>query len=252
MAAESGSSQSERAQLRLREMILAGELPPGERVGEVAIVERLGISRTPIRSALMRLEQEGLLQALPHGGYAVRSFSEREVSDAIELRGTLEGLMARLAAERGANPVLLADADRALDEIDAVLANPQLDESDFSDYVAANRSFHALLAQMVESSVLRRELERVVQLPFASPSAFVVVQATSPRARDMFIVAQSQHRQLLDAIRRREGARAEALAREHCRIAQANLRDAIRDRNGQQLPGVGLIVVERMTASAAA
>ena len=99
---EAGGSQAVKAQLRLREMILAGELPSGARIAELAIVEKLGVSRTPIRAALVRLEQEGLLQALPNGGFAVRTFSERDVSDAIEMRGTVEGLAARLAAERGA------------------------------------------------------------------------------------------------------------------------------------------------------
>ena len=96
--AEPSGSQAVRALLRLREMVLAGELPAGSRIAELAIVEKLGVSRTPIRAALMRLEQEGLLESLPGGGYAVRSFSERDVVDAIELRGTLEGLAARLAA----------------------------------------------------------------------------------------------------------------------------------------------------------
>ncbi|RYF83800.1 MAG: GntR family transcriptional regulator [Comamonadaceae bacterium] len=247
-AADAGSSQAMRAQLRLRELILGGEWPPGERVGEVAIVERLGMSRTPIRSALMRLEQEGLLEALAHGGYAVRSFSEQEVCDAIELRGTLEGLAARLAAERGVAPHSLDEASQALCDIDAVLVRAQLDDADFARYVAANRRFHDALMRMCGSRVLQRELERVVQMPFASPSAFVVVQADSPHARDMLIVAQDQHRQLLEAIRAREGARAEALAREHCRIAQRNLREATRERGGRRLPGVGLI---RTAATAA-
>lgn len=242
-----GSSQAVRAQLQLREMILAGELPPGERVGEVAIVEKLGISRTPIRAALVRLEQEGLLEALPHGGFAVRSFSEREVADAIELRGTLEGLLARVAAERGVPSALLGEAREALDEIDAVLARPQLDEADFTRYVAANGRFHAALLRMADSRVLAREVERVVRMPFASPSAFVVVQADSPQARDMFVVAQAQHRAVLDAIQRREGARAEAIMREHARIAQRNLREALRLQRPQALPGVALIRPEAST-----
>ena len=78
-----------RAQLQLREMILAGELPGGARIAELSIVEKLGVSRTPIRAALMRLEQEGLLESLPNGGFAVRTLSERDVSEAIELRGTI-------------------------------------------------------------------------------------------------------------------------------------------------------------------
>jgi len=94
-------SQTLKALLALRELVLRGELRPGERVSELQMVERLGVSRTPVRMALVRLEEEGLLDAIPSGGFAVKAFSEREVLEAIEIRGTLEGLAARLAAERG-------------------------------------------------------------------------------------------------------------------------------------------------------
>ena len=240
-AEETGGSQAVKAQLRLREMILAGELPGGARIAELAIVERLGVSRTPIRAALMRLEQEGLLEALPNGGYAVRTFSERDVSDAIELRGTVEGLVARLAAERGVAAVVLAEARDCLAEIDQVLDQHALDDEAFTRYVRVNQRFHTLLAEMGGSGVLARELERVVSLPFASPSAFVVVQANSPRARDMLIVAQDQHRQVLDAIERREGSRAEGIMREHSRLAQRNLREAVQSPQLDRMPGVRLI-----------
>ncbi|MBT9512887.1 MAG: GntR family transcriptional regulator [Acidovorax sp.] len=225
--AEGGASQSVKAQLRLREMILAGELPGGTRIAELAVVEKLGVSRTPIRAALMRLEQEGLLQRLPGGGYAVRTFSEADVADAIALRGTLEGLAARLAAERGVPPAVLACAHACLDAIDTTLAPPALDDQGFARYVELNAQFHVLLGRMLGSSVVARELERVKGLPFASPSAFVLVQTHSPQARDMLVVAQDQHRQLLDAIEHHEGARAEAILREHSRLAQRNLRAAL-------------------------
>lgn len=238
---DNGGSQAVKAQLRLREMILAGELPGGARIAELTLVERLGVSRTPIRAALMRLEQEGLLEALPNGGYAVRTFSERDVSDAIELRGTIEGLSARLAAERGVAAVVLTEARACLAEIDGVLEQPALDDDSFTRYVAANQRFHNLLGEMAGSPVLARELERVVNLPFASPSGFVVVQANSPRARDMLIVAQDQHRQVLDAIERREGARAEGIMREHSRLAQRNLREAVQAQNLDRMPAVRLI-----------
>jgi GntR family transcriptional regulator of vanillate catabolism len=238
---EAGGSQAVKAQLRLREMILAGELAGGSRIAELAIVERLGVSRTPIRAALMRLEQEGLLQALPGGGYAVRTFSEGDVADAIELRGTVEGLAARLAAERGVAEGVLAEGRRCLDEIDGLLAAPALDDAAFTRYVALNRRFHQLLSEMAGSAVLARELERVVNLPFASPSGFVIVQANSPRARDRLVVAQDQHRQVLEAIAQREGARAESIMREHSRLARRNLREAMRTPHPDRMPGVGLI-----------
>jgi GntR family transcriptional regulator of vanillate catabolism len=238
---DTGASQAVKAQLRLREMILAGELPSGSRIAELAIVEKLGVSRTPIRAALVRLEQEGLLEALPGGGFAVRTFSEGDVTDAIELRGTVEGLAARLAAERGAPAVVLAEARACLAQIDQVLARPALDDEAFLRYVTLNQAFHNLLAEMCGSAVTRREIERVVNLPFASPSAFVVLQADSPQARDMLVVAQDQHRQVLDAIERREGARAEAIMREHARIARRNLREAMQENNLERMPAVRLI-----------
>jgi GntR family transcriptional regulator, vanillate catabolism transcriptional regulator len=247
-AAVASSSDSEntpesaqvRAQLQLREMILSGELAAGARIAELSLAPRLGVSRTPIRTALMRLEQEGLLQALPHGGFAVRTFSEREISEAIELRGMVEGLAARLAAERGVAPVILAEAKQVLAEIDELLQNQALSEEDFSSYVQLNQRFHNLLGELAGSELLSREMERAAKAPFASPSAFVVLQATSPKARDMLVVAQDQHWQVLQAIEQREGARAEAVMREHSRLAQRNLRDAVRSP-APTLPGVQLI-----------
>ncbi len=236
-----GASQAVKAQLRLREMILAGELPSGVRITELAIVEKLGVSRTPIRAALLRLEQEGLLEALVNGGYAVRTFSECDVSEAIELRGTLEGLAVRLAAERGVDAVTLGHARTCLAQIDVVLSRAALDDDAFLQYVTLNQTFHNLLADMAGSAVIARELDRVVKLPFASPSGFVVLQANSPQARDMLVVAQDQHRQVLDAIERREGSRAEAIMREHSRIAQRNLHATLQRHDFGQMPAVRLI-----------
>jgi len=242
---EESGSQVVKAQLRLRELILAGELPGGARIAELAIVEKIGISRTPIRAALMRLEQEGLLQALPNGGYAVRTFTERDVSDAIELRGTMEGLAARLAAERGAPAVVLAEARACLAKIDTLLRGPTLSDDTFARYVVLNEKFHDLLGELSGSPFMCRELERVASLPFASPSGFVsgfvIMKDNSSKARDRLVVAQDQHCQVLDAIENHEGTRAEALMREHSRLAQRNLREAVRHPDLNQVPGVQLI-----------
>ena len=236
---EEGGSQAVKVQLKLREMVLAGELQAGSRITELALVEKLGVSRTPIRAALIRLEQEGLLQQMPSGGFAVRKFSEADVADAIELRGTIEGLAARIAAERGTSDENLERAHQCLDAIDLLLREPVLHEEAFSRYIDLNAQFHALLGDFSASPVIQRELERVGSLPFASPSGFVGVQANSPKARDMLIVAQDQHRQVMQAIAQREGARAEAVMREHSRLAQRNLREAV--RSPLHLPGAHLI-----------
>jgi GntR family transcriptional regulator of vanillate catabolism len=231
-----------RTQLRLRELILGGELEPGTRIAELALVERLGASRTPIRMALVRLQEEGLLDALPNGGFAARDFSETDIHDAIEVRGTLEGLAARLAAERGVGGLLMADARDCLQRIDALLAAPSLSETSFSGYVQHNGRFHDLLAQMAGSQTTMRQLERAKTLPFASPNSFVLSRSTGPAARDMLVVAQHQHHAVLDAIRRHEGARAQSLMCEHARIAHDNLRQALRDHGTwARMPGARLL-----------
>jgi GntR family transcriptional regulator of vanillate catabolism len=234
-----------KAQLGLRAMILAGDLPGGARIAELSLVDKLGVSRTPIRAALVLLEQEGLLVGLAGGGFAVKTFSERDVSEAIELRGCLEGLLARLAAERGAGAgagaSTLTQARETLLRLDALLQMPALDDDAFTAYVDLNARFHGLLMDLAGSTVIRKEAERVSALPFASPSGFVLAQATSPQARDMFIVAQDQHWQVLQAIENREGARAESLMREHSRLAQRNLIAAVTAKVPPVLPGVQLI-----------
>ena len=92
-------SQTRRTLLNLREMLLRGDFRPGERISELPMVARLGVSRTPIRLALDRLANEGLLEPSPSGGFVVRAFDLSDIWDAIEMRGVLEGTAARLASE---------------------------------------------------------------------------------------------------------------------------------------------------------
>ena len=224
LAPDDTAPQTVKAQLKLRQLIVGGKLPPGERVPELALVERLGVSRTPIRAALQRLQGEGLLDALPGGGYAVKAFTDDDIHDAIEVRGTMEGLAARRAAERNVEPALLAEARRCVAAIDALLEAPALAEGAFAGYVNENARFHRLLAEMSGSPVIRRQAALAAALPFASPNAFVMERATGPHARDVLVIAQAQHRATLDAIEARQGARAENLMREHARIAHQNLR----------------------------
>lgn len=236
------TSQTVKAQLALRELILGGELKAGARIAELWLVERLKVSRTPVRLALVKLAEEGLLDALPSGGYAVKDFSEADIHDAIELRGTMEGLAARLAAERGVSPVLITEARECLARIDEALAGANLSDETFALYVQQNDRFHALLSEMAGSELVSRQLEKTKALPFASPNGFVMAQSVGPHARDVLVVAQAQHRMVIEAIVQREGARAEALMREHARIARRNLQQALRSHQSLQLvPGASLI-----------
>lgn len=214
-------SQSEKALQGLRALILAGEFAGTDRLPEVALAERLGISRTPLRQAMDRLVAEGLLEKIETGGCRVARFTTADIIDSIELRGVIEGTAARLAAERGAAPALLADMAAVLERLDVATWGSAA--VDFDRYGRENSNFHDLLARMAGSSVIERELERVSRLPLASPSAFLLGQDILPDFQASLRRAQRQHRHIYDCIQNREGSRAEALCREHARIARENL-----------------------------
>ncbi|MCB1462809.1 MAG: GntR family transcriptional regulator [Nitratireductor sp.] len=245
--AEAGTQpRTGRALLAIRELILEGGLAPGDRVSELSVAEHTGISRTPIRAALQRLEEEGLVEAIPSGGYAVRSFSERDVFDAIEIRGTLEGLAARFAAERGASPARLEPLNDCVGELDELVPDQLATEEGFARYVAANKRLHALILELAESPSLVRQMERAVALPFASPSAFIMAQSNIPESRQLLVVAQDQHRCVVEAIANHEGARAQAIMQEHARLAARNLRLALKSEAAlERIPGGSLIRTRR-------
>jgi GntR family transcriptional regulator, vanillate catabolism transcriptional regulator len=234
------TSQSVRALLNLRQLLLGGEFAPGERMSELPLVERLGVSRTPLRLALVALEHEGLLRLLPGGGYVVREFTQEDIHDAIELRGVLEGTAARFAAERGVGQrelrALVELNDRIREEVH------RADYESFERYVGLNERFHELLLDYADSPILRRALAGVVSLPFASASAFVLAEAELPESREILVVAHSHHEAIIRAISGREGARAEAVGREHARLAQTNLEVVLRHRDlFERVPGAALV-----------
>src|ERR1700743_844041 len=109
-------TQLARATVSIREMILRGQLKPGQRVTEIMLAELLGMSRTPVRQALPVLAREGLLVESGGRGYLVRTFTRSDILDAIDLRGVLEGFAVRRIAERGATPALLHQLQECLEE----------------------------------------------------------------------------------------------------------------------------------------
>ena len=242
MSREAEGSQTRKAELALRQAIVEGEFRAGERLSELTLTERFGVSRTPVRAALVRAEAEGLIEALPSGGYVVRAFSEADLVDAIDLRGVLEGFAARRAAERGPSRGELAEAKLILAGIDGLLTKPEMTAHDFDAYVDLNARFHRALWDLSGSPTIAREVERVSALPFASPSGFVRLQAHLPEARSVVVLAQDHHTSVIEAIEAREGARAEALMREHARLARRNLQAALADRvRLDEVPGGPLI-----------
>jgi len=228
---ESGSSsQTARATLALREMLVQGRLRPGERIREVPLSEELKISRIPLHLALERLANEGFLEVLPKRGFRVHSFSMEDIYDSIDLRGLLEGAAARMAAERLKDVSSLAPLETLSQEILTLVRKPKMTIDSFTRYIELNARFHATLLDLADNRMLRRAIERACCLPFASPSAFLNRQYISDDLRELFLISADQHCAIVDAIANREGMRAEIIAREHARVARRNFEDALRNR----------------------
>ncbi len=237
-AARRDLGQNARALIELREMLLRGEFQPGQRISELPLAARLGLSRTPLRLALDRLEHEGLLEVAPGGGFQVRRFALADIHDAIELRGVLEGTAARLAAERFGDASELDDIKDCVRRLDVQMRELGRSPEALDGYVELNQEFHDLLLDLSRSPMLRETLERVTALPFASASA-IVLQKEHQEMR--LRIAQEQHRTMVEAIEAREGTRAEAIAREHARLARRNLDQSLRAEALARIPGAALI-----------
>jgi GntR family transcriptional regulator of vanillate catabolism len=237
--------QGTKALISLRDAILSGELRAGERLLELALVDRLKISRTPIRFALDRLADEGLIEK-NRGGYAVRAFSSDEVRDAIRMRGVVEGMAARMAAEREVLPTEpLTAARQCIVDLEKILTARRSTTPKVEEYLDINARFHDSIVQLAGSFVVQRTLNHVCALPFASPNAFVMAQRQVGDIREVMFLSQAQHRSMLEAIENHEGARAEALAREHAELSLGALKRVLQ---AHDLAGAGLAPIELMRA----
>lgn len=219
-------SQQSRVLVQLRDLILKGEFAPGERLAEIPIAERLEASRTPVRLAFATLEQEGLVQSSPSGGYVMRAFTRKEIDDAIAVRGVLEGMAARLVAENGLTRQMHEDMSECLRLGDEALAQPELTIDAYADYVEMNNRFHELLLKFADNAALTRAIELNNRLPFAAASATLPMHSSTGDGRQWLLITHNQHRSILHAIERREGTRAQSLAMEHVEVARMNLRHA--------------------------
>lgn len=146
------NSLGQEATSLLRQMLLDGRFDGGERLVEDRIASELGISRTPLREALHRLAQEGLLEKRRAGGYALRKLDPDEVEDAVNIRNLLESYAAKLAAQR-ATAVQVVMLRRNLE-----LFSLHNQAQDMPRLVELNAEFHAVLREAAHSPLLTRQL----------------------------------------------------------------------------------------------
>jgi GntR family transcriptional regulator of vanillate catabolism len=217
------SGAGQRVLSLLRKMIVDGELAAGDRVTETSLAERLGVSRMPIRMAFRALKQEGLLIAQGARGLAVRKMSAEDLAGAVEVRGVLEGLAARQAAERGLSPQTHTALLACLADGDKLFEKGFVSEDDLVQYHDINKRFHQLVVAASANLAIAEALARHAHLPFASVSSLAVDRNNLAQEYRRFNFAHLQHHAAVDALANGQGARAEAIMREH---ANATLRYA--------------------------
>jgi GntR family transcriptional regulator of vanillate catabolism len=217
------NTQLSQAIVRIREMILRGELAPGQRVAEAPLADLLGMSRTPVRQALPLLAQEGLLSEHETRGYMVRAFTAADIVDAIDLRAVLEGLAVRRVAEQGASKALLRELKICLEDGDAILGKRRVEESDEGLYADMNERFHQLILKEAGSALLTETLERNSRIPFAGPQALAFDKDNLDQMYDLLHYAHRQHHAIVDSLERGQSARAEALMREHANSVKKSI-----------------------------
>ena len=212
-------SNTEAVTARLRELIVNGTLPQGERVTEIGLASRLQVSRTPVRLALATLEQEDLVEGAPNRGFRVRRFTVDYMREIIEVRATLEGMAARLAAEKGPSDEQDATLTACVKAVDALIATKQHDRAAFRKFSDINMRFHAMIAEVAGNDALARLLERSTAIPFRSAPLLYILPVEE--ALGTLVEAQRDHIRLVEAIRAGEGTRAEFLMREHALLPLA-------------------------------
>lgn len=198
------SRASDRAYEAIRNMILSGELPAGAQLVEEALAEMCGVSRTPVREAMRRLESDLLVTRTDTQRSFVADWSLDDVADAFELRAMLEGQAARRAAERM--------TDAALERIRA--ANRQIGIAigkatpDVVGFLEGNREFHAVIQEVAASRRLASLLVTLVEQP-------VVWRTAHHYSREELRRSHHEHEELIAAFARRDGAWAHSIMTSH-------------------------------------
>lgn len=200
----------------VRNAILGGKLPPGTRLRQAGLADQLGISRTPLREALMKLEQEGLISRLSRGGLMVVELKFEEAIELYEIREMLDGLAAALAAGK-ADEKLVKPLEGHLKKMEKCVQNQNAHEW-FIHHVA----FHECIMEASGNSRLMTLISNVR----LSIQRFHPVLLTTP---DRLNKAFGEHVAIFKAIKARDPKAAERLARLHI----VNAREIVAKRSGK-------------------
>lgn len=203
----------------LRQAIVDGVFKPGERLMEIKLADEMGVSRTPVREAIRKMEIEGFVAMMPRRGTYVSDISVKDITDVYEIRIVLDVLAAVLSAERITEEEVLKMRS-LLDDIDA-----HIKKGEFDQIVEADSAFHDVLYQASHN-------QRLVMMINNLRDQFTRLRMRSMKYPGRLKNTQREHRDLVDAIASRDIDRAKATVRTHLENAEATLLAAVREHLG--------------------
>ncbi len=186
----------------LRQAILKGELEPGERLMEIQLAERLGVSRTPIREAIRKLELEGLVLMIPRKGAEVARISARSLRDVLEVRRALEELAIELACQRMTEEEI-ADLQTAQDDFKKAIA-----DGDAMAIAETDEHYHDVIYSGTQNAKLIQMLNNLREQMYRYRLEYI-------KDADKRKILILEHERVLKAIRERKVSEAKAAIREH-------------------------------------
>jgi DNA-binding GntR family transcriptional regulator len=196
-------SNAEKAYRALKDLILSNQLPAGSQLLEQEAALRLGMSRTPVREAMIRLEQDGVVEIIPRHGMRVLTVSADDMREIYEVLTSLESTAAELVARRGVSDAELSRLEQAVLDMDAALAVDDLD-----GWAAADQRFHSLLVALTGN---RRLQQVVTQLGEQSHRA----RKLTLRLRPKPLESNRDHAMLVRAIAERDAEKARSIHHSH-------------------------------------
>lgn len=207
---DGSASLEEKVYLSLEEQIISQKLRPGESVTEMKLSRELGVSRTPVREALQRLDREGLIKLIPNKGAVVLGISEKDLIDIYKIRMRLEGLAARIAAEN-TDPEFCREL---CDNVD--LTGFYMEKGDIEKVKNLDSEFHDIIYRSCESRMLGKTLSELHRYIASYRKLSLAADGRIERSL-------AEHREIYDAITRGDAAAADALMSEHVARALENL-----------------------------
>jgi DNA-binding GntR family transcriptional regulator len=207
----------------LKRIILERQILPGGKLNEGDLAQALGISRTPIREAINRLEKEGLVKIIPQRGAYVVQFTEKDVFELFLIRENLEGLAAYLSATK------ISEKDLSKLESSVEGFTEPFDEKEIRRYAREDFKFHQAIVQFSDA-------QRLINLISTQHDYIRIFRLTTMGVSGRMKVSIEEHRKLLDAFRRKNPEEAERTMREHIR----HVRDGVMENIGFFLDNEGI------------